>query len=96
MNILFDNLADFELSDAIDFYELQQKGLGNRFKQEIKSAVLRIKKFPTLSPIIKRDIRRYQLHKFPYKILYSMEENYIYIIAISHNHRRPDYWVERH
>ncbi len=96
MNVLFDELANLELSEATAFYELQLKGLGFQFKNEIQSAILRIKEFPTLCPIIKADIRRYQLHKFPYKILYSIEKDYIYILAISHNHRRPDYWIERY
>ncbi len=96
MNILFDKLANCELSEAIAFYEIQQKGLGVSFKKEIKSAILRIKKFPSLCPIVKNDIRRYQLHKYPYKILYSVEKKHIFILAISHNYRRPDYWIERY
>lgn len=79
MTILFNKLASLELSEAIDFYEIQFKGLGANFKKEVKSAILRLKEFPTLCPTIKGDIRRYQLHK----ILYSVEENHIYIITES-------------
>jgi hypothetical protein len=43
----------------------------------------------------KDDIKNFILHKFPYKILYSIETDYIYVIAIVHMHRRPQYWAER-
>jgi hypothetical protein len=35
------------------------------------------------------------LSRFPYKLLYSVETDCIYIIAVAHLHRAPDYWVER-
>ncbi len=33
--------------------------------------------------------------RFPYGILYSEEESGIYIIAVMHLHRFPDYWKHR-
>jgi len=35
------------------------------------------------------------MHKFPYKILYSVERDHLLVIAIAHQHRRPDYWIDR-
>jgi len=40
-------------------------------------------------------MRYYEIEKFPYKLLYSVESNHIFIIAVAHQHRRPDYWIER-
>jgi len=45
-----------------------------------------------MQPII---MRYYEIEKFPYKLLYSVESNHIFIIAVAHQHRRPDYWIER-
>lgn len=95
MKIIFDDLASEEYKDAIDYYEFEAKGLGQRFKEEIKRALRTIKKFPKIGRIEEGDIRRYILHKFPYMIMYSIEKDYIYIIAISHTHREPTYWIER-
>ncbi len=44
---------------------------------------------------IERDIRRSLVKRFPYGILYSEEESGIYIIAVMHLHRFPDYWKHR-
>lgn len=95
MKILFDELAKAELEDAVIYYEFELVGLGAEFKDEVKHGLLRIRDFPEAWAKEKDDIRHYLLHKFPYKILYSIEKNYIYIIAIAHCHRRPNYWIER-
>jgi plasmid stabilization system protein ParE len=95
LKILFDDLARIEYQDAIEFYELEIQGLGLRFKEEVKRALRNLKKFPNMGSIEKDDIRRYILHKFPYKILYSNEKKYLYVIAIAHMHREPNYWLNR-
>ena len=95
MKIIFDQLAQLELDDASEYYECKTPGLGIRFRDEIKHAVRRIREYPYAWGKEKNDVRKYLLHKFPYKILYSIEPGYLYIIAIAHCHRRPDYWIER-
>jgi len=95
VKIVFDKLAQLELDDASEYYELEVPGLGARFKVEVKRGIRRIREYPDTWAKEKNDVRRYLLHTFPYKILYSIEEDYIYIIAIAHSHRHPDYWIDR-
>jgi len=96
MQIIFNELARDELNDAVDFYNLELSGLGNNFKEEIKKSINRILDYPTAWPTVTQYIRKYILHKFPYKILYSLEKDHIYIIAIAHQHRKPNYWIDRY
>jgi len=35
------------------------------------------------------------MERFPYGIIYRLEKNTIYIVAIAHFKRRPFYWKER-
>nr|MBF0222740.1 type II toxin-antitoxin system RelE/ParE family toxin [Desulfobulbaceae bacterium] len=95
MKIVFSEYAKMELEDATLFYELEYKGLGQRFKKEIKNAVVRISDYPKAWSIERGDVRKCLLHKFPYKLLYSVEEHHIFIIAIAHQHRKPDYWIDK-
>ncbi|NUO07716.1 MAG: type II toxin-antitoxin system RelE/ParE family toxin [Candidatus Brocadia sp.] len=95
MKVIFTNLAKLELEDATTFYELEYQGLGKRFKQEVEQSIRRIIEYPKASSIERGDIRKRSLHKFPYKILYSIENDHILIIAIAHLHRKPYYWIER-
>jgi plasmid stabilization system protein ParE len=95
MKVIFTELADMELTEAYEYYELEFSGLGKRFKAEVKQAIKRIIQFPEAWQKERGDIRRCLLHKFPYKILYSIEADHLLIIAIAHLHRKPDYWVNR-
>ena len=95
MRVIFDELAKIELDDGKEYYEMEVIGLGKRFKQEVKRAINIIKKMPKIGSPESENIRRYILHKFPYKVLYSMEKDHIYVIAIAHLHREPMYWINR-
>lgn len=95
MNILFLELAEQEFYDSQDYYEEQQLNLGVRFKKEIYSTLKRIQKFPNMYVKVRNDVRKCVVNKFPFNVLYSIEEDHILIIAVAHHHRRPDYWVDR-
>ena len=95
MNIEFLPIAKTELDDAIEYYDLELPGLGIKFKKEVRSSLKRIAVFPKAWSMIRPDIRKCIMHKFPYNILYTVEENIILIIAIAHHHRNPEYWIER-
>lgn len=96
MNIIFNELARDELEDAVKCYNLELSGLGDIFKDEIKKSLKRILEYPAAWPSITQDIHKYILHRFPYKILYSIEKDHIYIIAIAHQHRKPNDWIDRY
>lgn len=95
MRVIFTRLARQELEDAIRYYELEYSGLGRRFKEEVRKSALRIATYPEAWSIERGEIRKCLLHKFPYKLMYSVEENHILVIAVAHQHRKPDYWVGR-
>ncbi len=95
MRVVFSTFAIQELEDAQQFYEMEFSGLGQRFRQEVKKAIDRIIAYPKAWSRERGDIRKCLLHTFPYKVLYSIEEDHIFIIAIAHQHRKPDYWVDR-
>lgn len=95
MRVVFSSIAKKELDDAVQYYELEHPGLGGKFKQEVKKAALRISEYPEAWSIERGEVRKCLLHTFPYKILYSIEKDHAFILAVAHLHRRPDYWVER-
>lgn len=95
MRVIFTRIARQELEDAVRFYELEYSGLGRRFKEEVRTSALRVAEYPNAWSIERGEVRKCLLHRFPYKLLYSVEEDHILVIAVAHQHRKPDYWVDR-
>lgn len=62
--VTFHEFAEFELNDAIVFFETEQEGLGLRFLSAVKAAVAHIREHPESSPIIIHDVRRKVLRDF--------------------------------
>ena len=84
-----------EYDEAREFYEAEQPGLGPQFKEQIRHSLLRIQQYPQAWPPERKEIRRYIIHKFPYKILYSIQDDKIVVLAFAHLHRQPGYWIDR-
>lgn len=95
MRVIITNVARQELEDAARYYEREYSGLGRRFKEEVRKAALRTAEYPKAWSIERGEVRKCLLHKFPYKLMYSVEEDHILVIAVAHQHRKPDYWIGR-
>jgi len=87
--------AEKEFLEAIAYYEDCEPGLGEDFSIEVNSAVLNVLSYPNTWPILEEDVRRCLTNRFPYAVLYSVEPDRVYILAVMHLHRDPDYWKHR-
>ena len=95
MQIRFSQAAHNELNEACDWFERQQSGLGKRFKNDVRESALQIARTPLLFPRERGDVRRYVMTTFSYTLRYVLRGEEVWIMTVSHQHRRPDYWVER-
>jgi toxin ParE1/3/4 len=84
-----------EYLHAADYYEQRKPGLGARFTLEVEATIARILEAPPRWPLFEQDIRRCLTHTFPYGILYSVENEFILILAVMHSSREPGYWKHR-
>lgn len=84
-----------ELHDAVRYYNAQRLRLGNEFRDETWETVPRIKELPQAWHPLGGAIRRCQMKRFPYGVIYETSDDEIVIIAIAHLHRRPEYWRSR-
>lgn len=94
-SVLFHELAAKELLDARDYYDDLVFGLGKKFVIEIERCFKIIKANPLAYPIIRENIRKAVVIKFPYSILYREEKKTVYVLAVMHQKRKPRYWAER-
>lgn len=87
--------ARVEYLEAVARYEERSAGLGARFTVEIEAAIQRILDGPERWRVMAEDVRRCRAHIFPYGVLYTIEEDYILIVAVMHRRQRPGYWQSR-
>jgi plasmid stabilization system protein ParE len=88
-----DALAEYE--EATRHYAACQAGLELRFIAAVEHAIQLVLKTPAGWSVLEEDIRRCLTRIFPYAILYTVEPDYVLIIAVMHSHREPGYWRKR-
>ena len=95
MRIRLLDVAQQELDEAVEYYNAESPGLGERFLLEALTVFERIRQFPQAWHPYTKNTRRCQTRRFPYGIIYQVLESEILIIAIGHMHRQPGYWQDR-
>ncbi len=95
MTVRFLRIARTELLQAVDYYDSQAAGLGSEFLLEVLSAADRISEFPEAWQLVDTSIRRCQLHRFPYALIYTNNVADIVILSVAHLHMRPVKWRDR-
>ena len=95
MRFEFHPEAFSEFEAECDYYSDCQVGLGLRFIDGVHVAIRHACDSPTRWRIFDGEIRRVLVHVFPYAVLYSVEDGFIYIIAVMHCSREPGYWKTR-
>lgn len=95
MNVRFLTLAEQDIADTVLWCEETQPGTGVDFLTTLDQAVQLIKKFPFLGEEIEPEIRRCLFERFPYALIYGIEDQTIIVIAVAHTRRDPHYWMDR-
>jgi toxin ParE1/3/4 len=87
--------AQDEFIAAARFYDSQAEGLGLDFILTVQRTYEQLLESPAIGRSSGRGLRRVLVPKFPYGLLYRIEPERIYILAVMHLHRRPGYWRSR-
>ena len=93
--VVLAQVAEDEMHAASHYYEDCQIGLGNRFLDEVLLTGQRIAENPEAWPIISGRIRRCLMNRFPFGMLFRVEAERIYVLAVMHLRREPNYWQKR-
>ena len=88
-----DALAEYE--EAACYYGGRHDRLGHCFIDEVEFTIRQILEEPLRWRVFEEDIRRCLTSRFPYAILYTVEPDYVLIIAVMHCRREPGYWHHR-
>jgi plasmid stabilization system protein ParE len=87
--------AAAEIETAYRWYENERAGLGSEFLEAVDKLVRTIAENPERFAVIRKDVRRAVLRRFPYSIFYRIVSGYIVVIACFHGKRNPKVWRGR-
>lgn len=87
--------AKHEFADATRHYHWEQPGLDEEFIDEVGHTVMKILDNPELHRIFEPPFRKAKTDRFPYQIVYFVEDEALAIVAVMHQSRKPGYWKEQ-
>ena len=95
MNYSFHPEAVQEYLAAVSYYAELNPRLAASFIKAVEGGIEDILRHPEAWRSVEEDIRRHLIKRFPFGIYYCIEESRIFIYAIMHMSRHPDYWKSR-
>jgi toxin ParE1/3/4 len=95
MKVEFHPNAAQESIETTAFYEHRVSGLGDGFILEVERVVDRLQAHHQIGQRLEGHFRRIILARFPYSLIYRVETDRIWVVAVAHHRRRPGYWRER-
>ncbi|OAB59248.1 plasmid stabilization protein [Phormidium willei BDU 130791] len=95
MRYVFHPEALNEYAEAVQYYTGQRVEVAQAFINAIEATIYQIRESPNRYGVIEEDVRRCMTRRFPYGVLYTIEQDYILILAIMHCSREPGYWKSR-
>jgi plasmid stabilization system protein ParE len=87
--------AEAEISEARDWYDERNFGLGADFVLAVDAVLISIQQNPLKYQITFGRFRRAGLRRFPYGLIYTIANNEITVVACFHGRRNPNVLRER-
>ena len=88
-------LAAAELIESARFYDQRRSGLGDEFLFAVDAVQELIRTQPQLGRRGLLDTFSVRTRRFPFRIVYELQPDRIWIVAVAHLSRRPGYWARR-
>ncbi len=79
--------AQDSLLDIINWYDIQQEGLSEKFLAELEKIMDSILLFPKQHPMPKRPYRLAVFQKFPFVMVYEAQKKCVFVYQIFHTHQ---------
>jgi plasmid stabilization system protein ParE len=93
--LIISELAEEDLRDAKSYYESKRTGLGEELVEEVEITLNNIVANPKQFPIVKKDIRKGLVNRFPFAIYFVFKNYIINVLSIFHASRNPTVWKKR-
>ena len=95
VKVILHDEADAEFQSAVATYQGESHELAVRFYRGFFATLNRIGSHPKAWPRLRGSVRKCLVQGFPYKLLYLIEPDRIFVVALMHAKRQPGYWERR-
>jgi toxin ParE1/3/4 len=96
MRVSLSDEARADVDAAIDWYLSEGAfSVAEDFTSTLDQAFALLCDYPFISEQAAHDTRMLTLHRFPFSLVYRVQQDEIRVIAIAHHSRRPGYWTGR-
>ena len=93
--ILLSLEAEWDISESLQWYEMQKSSLGDSFEATVNDALLAISKNPNICQRKYKKTRIFFIKTFPFGIHYFIDDKAIKVIAVFHTSKDPCSWDDR-
>ena len=93
-DLILKPIVYWDIDESIVWYEKKIKGLGLRFLQSFEEVIVRIVDNPYSFSYLKRPVRKVKLKRFPYRVIYVINDHTIYILGVI-NVRRSNSFIKK-
>lgn len=93
--VLFHPEAEREALAHERWYRDRSDVAAQGFLLELDAAVNHVAEAPERWPIQARGERRYVFPRYPFSLLYRIQEDHVFVTAVAHQSRRVGYWRRR-
>lgn len=93
--VIYTPEAANDVSEAYNWYECREPGLGEDFLRCIEACVNSIQRHPEMFPAAVDQFRRALIRRFPFEIFYEVSQDRIVVFSVFHCSQNPKNWHKR-
>ncbi|HEY4062384.1 MAG TPA: type II toxin-antitoxin system RelE/ParE family toxin [Puia sp.] len=90
-SLVLQSEAVIDMQKAFEWYEERRAGLGFEMIEEIEDGLERLTKHPQHYTAINQKYRRLRIKRFPFLIVYEIENMKVIIVAVRRTSQEPKY-----
>ena len=87
--------AEADLADAKAWYDRQRGGLGDELLECVEETFDQVCRTPELFGKVFQDLRLATIRRFPYVVVYRIDDDQITVVAVYHTRSDPRGWRSR-
>jgi plasmid stabilization system protein ParE len=96
MRVEYHVSARLDVLEIVEYYEASAGAeLAAEFYGEFLYCIGQVADRPTSFPTFVRSLRRANLHRFPYHMLFRLTDDSVRILVVRHHGRNPSFGIQR-